>query len=326
MKTTNLRLNKPLRFILLLLLPGVSATAATRVISPDFGGRYLPISEVSFTVAGSPVTQTTEVVNNSTNTQPQPVFVESVEAGTRTLDIFNFAGARLRDANGVYDQSSIMTTESGIRVMDSSGEINVSDGKAAFDTALAQSTQNSDILNYIAYDGDNTEPAAAFDFDLLFRRAFEPSDGFLIQERDGNTYFKMDPLDADGNVIAGANTLVFGGNTDEIPEETGNSLERYDWNTGYALENYQSDQPIVFTAVLSEQFFVGTDVDAEDQDVYGFRIDNNGNADVKFFGISDDPFDDNPINPLVPVPEPASAALILAAAAGLAGGLRRRRS
>lgn len=199
----------------------------------------------------------------------------------------------------------------------------MSAGKAAFDARLAQSTQNANILDYIYYDGGNTTPAASFDFDLLFFRAFEANDAFLIQERDGNTFFRVDPLGADGNVIPQANSLVFGGNTDASPEVSGASRARYDWNTGYTLSNYRSNQPIVFTVVLAGQFFEGTNIAPEDQIVYGFRVDNNGKADVKFFGLSDDPFDDNPINPLIP--EPASFAFLLAGAAGIIAGLRRRR-
>ncbi len=315
-------LNRFAGVLALVALP-LAASAATRVISPAYSDRYLPITEVTYLINGNPVTQTSEAV--SVSQQSQPVFVTGVKTATRTLDIFNFAGAQIRDANGVLGQSSIQVAQSGIGIVDHTGLTPVSAGKAAFDSRLAASTQNNNILEYIYYDGSNTTPAAAFDFDLLFVRAFESTDAFLIQERNGNTHFKVNALGADGNVIAGSNTLVFGGNTDENPEVNGDILTRYDWNTGYALSNYQSTQPIALTVVEVSQIFTGTEIAEQDQVVYGFRIDNNGNADVKFFGLSDDSFDNNPLNPLI-IPEPASTGALAAFfALGFAGFLRRRR-
>lgn len=228
---------------------------------------------------------------------------------TRTLDIFNFSGAQVRDANGVFGQTSIQTGDSGIGVVNSNGQFSVADGKPEFDAALIATTQNSDILDYVYYDGSNPTPTAPFDFDLLFFRAFEASDAFLIQERWGNTYFAVDPLGADGNPIVGANKLVFGGNTDADPFNTGSAHERYDWDSGFGLGLYQSSQTIGFTVVEASMFFDDTSIDPEDQIVYGFRVKNEGNADVKFFGLSDDTFDNNPINPLIP--EPSTSVCLL---------------
>ena len=68
-----------------------------------------------------------------------------------------------------------------------------------------------------------------------------------------------------------------------------------------------------------DKFFEGTNVSS--QPVFGFRIDNNGGADVKFFGLSDDSFYNNPINPLL-IPEPSAALLCGMGALAL---LRRKR-
>lgn len=301
----------------------VTAQAQNRVISPQFPTRILPIDEVSYTVNGSPVTQQTEA-GNGTLQQSGDISVTKVKTlSGRNLDIFNFAGAQIRDANGVFGKSSIQTSETGIGVRTvGGGNVEVENGKTTFDQALTQSTQNSNILNYVYYDGNNTTPSAAYDFDLLFLRAFNPSDAFLIQERDGNTFFGVDPLGADGNVIAGSNTLIFGGNTDLDPNSSGTRLTRYDWNSGYALNSYQSSQPFVFSVVESKQFFEGTSVALANQVVYGFRVDNNGNADVKFFGLSDDTFDNNPFNPLL-IPEPSGIFCFVVAGIGFL--VKRRR-
>lgn len=298
-----------------------SVTAADRVITPAFPTRILPITQFRYTINNVVFTQNVEATNSSLTPQTQPVIAQRITAGGRNLDFFNFAGASLRDVNGVFGQSNVQTANSGIGIVTESGDTSVSFGKAAFDAGLVASTQNSNLLNYIRYDGQNTTPTAAFDYDLLFQKAYQPTDAFLIQERDGNTYFGITPLGINGNPIPNANILFMGGNTDAAPESSGTRLTRYDWNTGITHSTYQSTQPFVFTVVEADEFFVGTSVPTADQIVYGFRIDNNGNADVKFFGLSDDTFDNNPNNPLL-IPEPTT---MLTTTLGLLALLRRRR-
>ena len=307
----------------LAFLSASTVNASFMVINPEliaYDDRYLAISEVTYSVNGITVTQTSQATGSSNYNQTGPVYVTQVKAGGRTLDFFNFEGAMLRDVNGVLGQSNIQTSETGIGTVDHNGQTKASDGKAAFDAALTNTTQNNNILDYVYYDGNNTTPVANYDFDLLFQRGLEVTDAFLIQERDGNTYFKVEAIGADGNVIAGSNTLVFGGNTDADPESTGSSQQRYDWNSGYTLQNYQASQSIAFTVAETSVFFDGTSVLEEDQIVYGFRIDNNGNADVKFFGLSDDSFENNPISP---IPEPAVFSSLLGLAALLIATRRR---
>ncbi len=298
-----------------------SVTAANRVITPAFPTRILPITQFVYTINNVVFTQNAEATNSSLTPQTQPVIAQRITAGGRNLDFFNFAGASLRNVNGVFGQSNVQPANSGIGIVTTTGEASVSLGKPAFDAGLVASTQNSNLLNYIRYDGQNTTPTAAFDYDLLFQKAYQPTDAFLIQERDGNTYFGITPLGINGNPIPNANILFMGGNTDAAPESSGTRLTRYDWNTGITHSTYQSAQPFVFTVVEADEFFVGTTVPTADQIVYGFRIDNNGNADVKFFGLSDDTFDNNPDNPLL-IPEPTT---MLTTTLGLLALLRRRR-
>ena len=69
-----------------------------------------------------------------------------------------------------------------------------------------------------------------------------------------------------------------------------------------------------------KKFFEGTQASGP---VYGFRIDNDGEADVKLMGISANTFLDNPENPQL-IPEPS--AFLITALAGLAIVLPRRRN
>ena len=308
-----------LNAIVLVINPDASGTPASG--TPAYNDRFLPISQVTYEIGGASVTQSTEVTGGVVVVESRPVFVTQVVAGGRTLEFFNFTGAILRNSSGIFGQSNITINETGIGTVDHTGtQVKVSDGKAAFDAALTATTQNNNILDYIYYDGSvGTTPDAPYDYDMLFTRGLEASDAFLIQERNGNTFFRIDALGADGNVIAGANALVFGGTSDDQTEQGGTPLTRYDWNSGYA-STYDDDQPIVFTVAETSVFFAGTSVATSDQIVYGFRIDNNGNADVKFFGLGDDPFENNPPNP---VPEPSAFAGMLGVAALLLVARRR---
>ncbi len=153
-------------------------------------------------------------------------------------------------------------------------------------------------MNFSYYDGTSGLPAAGTsDYDLLFARGFLTDDFILVSERNGNTFFTIVPLDGSGNVISGANALRFGGPT------TLAAHTAYDWRSGYATATYQNTQDFGFSVASVEKFFEGTGVTPEA--IYGFRIDNDGDADVKFLGLSDDDFSNNPFNPQF-VPEPST--------------------
>jgi hypothetical protein len=195
---------------------------------------------------------------------------------------------------GVFDNGTITTTSN----------------LAAYQAALAATTQDTDLLNYSFYDGVSNMPAGGVhDYDMLFERAFNPQDHILVSERWGNTYFTLRALDATGNPISGANLLRFG-------YPTGSAYTLYDWNSGYASSTYINSQAFAFTVAETSLFFNGTSV--APQPVFGFRVDNDGEADVKFFGLSDNSFADNPA-----IPEPS--AFLLACGAMVAVFSRRRR-
>ena len=153
-------------------------------------------------------------------------------------------------------------------------------------------------MNYLFYDSTSgLPPEGTADYDLLYRNSWTTDDYLVVAERDGNTFFELTPLGVDGNPIDGANVLRFD--------------KEYGWRSGYAnAADSHNDQDMWFTATSVSTFFDGTDVSADLQFVYGYRIDNDGDADVKFFGASDDTFENNPKNPNV-VPEPATFAFLI---------------
>lgn len=292
----------PLLFLLSLPLVGQT----TLDITP--GVNNVPITGVTYNVGGSTVVQRT-AASGVTNNQDSEVFVSGVQIGSgssaQNLNVFNFEGAQVRNIN--FGPSS-----SGVAVFDN-GAVTNTNNLADFENAVIGITQDADLMNFLYYDAASNLPGASTaDFDLIFRYSFQPTDYILVSERNGNTFFELTPLGADGEVIAGANTLRFGG-------AGGAAFAVYDWNSGYATSSYVSSQPQVFSVASAGKFFEGTAVTGE---IYGFRIDNNGDADVKFFGLSDDTFTNNPENPLF-IPEPSTFFLSLIGMLSLV--LRRRR-
>lgn len=78
-----------------------------------------------------------------------------------------------------------------------------------------------------------------------------------------------------GDVIAGSNRLVF---------------REYSWNTGYAPSD-QPGQAFFFSAIDVEKFGVDTSATS----IAGFRVNNDGGADFKFFTVGDESFDDREV-------------------------------
>lgn len=283
----------------------VSAVHAVGYIDVLPGAHNVLITRVTYEVDGEIVVQDVPAAGVAVN-RDGPVYLKSVtvnDGGSlRELESHNSLGATA--VNVAFTSST-----RGVGVFNN-GVITGTSGIAAFSGALAATTQDTDLLNYCFYDFVAGMPRIGVaDYDLLFERSFEPSDFVLVSERWGNTYFTLTALDAGGEVITGANILRFG-------YPTGDGYTRYDWNSGYASSSYVTDQAMAFTAASVSKFFEGTSVPL--QNVFGFRIDNDGEADVKFFGLSDNSFTDNKS-----IPEPSAA--LLAAVAACACILRRHR-
>jgi len=194
---------------------------------------------------------------------------------------------------GVISNVNFTANTTGVGVINNGVITSIeNDGLASYTTALAGILNDTNINNYAFYDAvSNIPPSGMSDFDILFANAFRSTDYIAVTERNGNTFFDLTALDVNGNVIVDADILQFNSSTGSL--NTSGSAGGYDWNTGFANTNYEDDQPQWMTIASAGLFNTSTEV-------YGFRIDNNGEADVKFFGISDTPF----------VPEPSSTALL----------------
>jgi hypothetical protein len=313
-------------FLCVLTFPNGVRSQTILEISPTLTPTNLePIDTVYLDDNGTPVTQSVEPTG-PIQTRSTPVRLTGIDlVGGRTLDIFNFEGARITlDELGTVNSGNGIA---GVGVRQNNNSVLLSDGQSAFVAAAEAMLQDSDLNSYMFYDGGTTSALTQGtpDYRIQFRFAFEPTDTILVQERDGNTFFQLTALGINGQPIAGANVLQFA-------DDTLNSNTQYDWNSGYANSSYQPGQTYNFTVASVSKFFEGTDVDPEDQLVTGFQINNQGNADVKFFGASDDTFLNNPYDPEIPgttplpgtpvIPEPRLLGLMALSALML---LQRRR-
>lgn len=258
-----------------LVLASVTALLPAGAANPDVtitsGSGDVPITQVVLDDNGSTVTQNTEAtrtpgVGRVTDSDDDPVSFLSVtvnDGGPVVLDEFNVGTVTVTNFDFPAGSSGVYAFENGTQTQV---------GTAGFEAAVAQTVNSLDLRDYMGFDSVSAAASApASNFDILFDAPLRNSDYLLVSERDGNTFFDLVALDKQGNVIDGSNKVGFD--------------STYGWNTGYAPSN-QAGQPMFFTVVDIAGFGVVT----EDEPIYGFRIDNDGEADVKFFGLSADPF------------------------------------
>lgn len=262
--------------VTLILACSFAFTQTTRIVRP--GQFNVPITEVQFDYDNTTYTQTSEAsgTNVNTNKAVDLKYVKVNDNGTiKLLDNFNFQGAKIINNN-------FSTSVSGVGVYNEGTSV-YANNQTSWEDAMITSSNSSNVLNYLFYDGSNNVPSGA-DFDIIWTKGFESTDYYLVGERNGNTCFALTPLDSTGAVITTAYKLQFG-------NCNGTNRAEYEWNIGYAPSNY-SNQPMVFTVVSMSAFNT-------DKTIFGFRIDNTGNADPKFCGISGETFLNNPNNPLI---------------------------
>ncbi len=249
------------------LIAATMLPASAAPITITAGSGDLPITEVVLDDNGTAVTQNSSQagVSDSDNDPVDFVSVTVNDGGTSvTLDTFNVGVISTANYNFPSGLTGVTVYENG-----ASTGVNTTGFEAAVDRVL----NSTDLRDYLAYDalsqnGSGWNP----DFDMLFTAPLRNSDYLLVSERLGNTFFDLVALDKEGNPILGGNVVGF-----DSP---------YRWNSGYAPSN-QPTQPMWFSVIDIQQF----GVDTEDFPIYGFRIDNDGEADVKFFGLSEDPFE-----------------------------------
>jgi hypothetical protein len=291
---------------------GMTPLCLAVVINVTPGVNNVVIQQVVYSINGSDVTQLTEAVgvNEASDTEVKITSIRVNNGGIVNLEYFNTAGASVLNVN------SELASISGIGVFDNGATTPSNGGLAAYTAAVAATTTNSDLRNFNFYDFLSPAPPTPGipDYDLLYVKAMQPDDYVLVSERWGNTFFEMTPLKADGTPYVGANVLRFGG-------AGGGGYTVYDWNSGYAAAGNTPSQAQAFSVASVSKFFEGTALTPGP--VYGFRIDNDGEADTKILVLSDNPFEDNPNNPKL-VPEPSAFLLCLGAGAVMMGSRRRR--
>ena len=244
------------------------------------GTHNVPITSVKLTYNGSTITQTAgHSVSTQTSLPVNLLEVNVNDGGTiKTLDHLNLNGSKIRNNN-------FTSSVTGVGVYDK-GSVTLASNPTAFESAMDSVVGGPNLLSYLYYDGASNIPTGD-DFDMLWAYGLNKDDYIIVAERDGNTFFTLTPLDSTGNPITGASKLKFG-RTNGTFSSNGN--RKYDWNIGYRPTNI--NQPMYMTAVSIELFNTS-------KSIHGIRIDNNGDADVKFFGASDDPFDNNEITTVI---------------------------
>lgn len=275
MKTRTLRV-----FGVAMLLLGVTLTVSPAGSIPITSGvNDITITQVIINDDGTVRTQNASVpVAPSTEAVPAPTYF----GGTGPADLLSVTvddgGTKVLDH---FNQSRITVTNVGFPVGVNTGiwvvENNVltAFGDTDFVAAVERSLPSSDLRDYLEYDFPNIDPTAwGADFDFMFDYPLLNDDYLMMVERNGNTFFDLQALDKDGIAIAGA--VI-------------NSDAPYRWNTGILPGDtpFGLYQPQWITVLDIEMFGVDTDLTP----IHGFRIDNDGQADVKFLGLSDSPFE-----------------------------------
>ncbi|MGY6649046.1 SdrD B-like domain-containing protein [Wenyingzhuangia sp. IMCC45574] len=280
---------KTTKMLFVLLMMGTLVTKAQTLYNVVLGTDNVPITEVQIEHNGSTITQTSggiapTILANQTTLPVLVNYIKINDGGTvKTLDFFNSNGAFLGGNN-------FTNSTTGVGVYDEGVETLISDGVAAWEEAIQDVVTNRNALSYMFYDGSSNTPTGD-DFDIYWSKALTNDDYLVVSERNGNTFFRIVPLDINGDPITTARELRFG---HQIGTASPNGNKKYDWNIGYGSAGRWDTQPQYFSVVDVDLFNTS-------QPIYGFRIDNNGDADVKFYGISDDTFSNNPSNPLISV-------------------------
>ncbi|RYD17407.1 MAG: hypothetical protein EOP88_26730, partial [Verrucomicrobiaceae bacterium] len=174
----------------------VASQAAVLNVLP--GVNNVPITKVTYTIGGNDIVQLSPGTGTPTKGD-NAVIVKSVfvnDGGTiKNLNYINNAGASIVNVNPQ------LGTISGIGVFDHGAHIPSQNNLAAFTSALAVTTSNFDLRNFTYYDYLNPTgmPTPGVpDYDILYTKAMNFDDYILVSERNGNTFFKVTPLQADG--------------------------------------------------------------------------------------------------------------------------------
>ena len=222
------------------------------------------------------------IVQNTPATGSQEAdsaILQSITTSTTTINAFTPTVPTV--TNDTFPASA-----SGIQVLENGAAVGVSD--TDFISSLEQMHANGDLMNYLRVDGGNFTPQ----WDIQYSLPISSNDYLVVEERNGNTTFTVEALDINGDLISAADSLAFSGSS-------------YQWSIGLANSaDPNSDQPQVLSVIDFDLFNTSTPI-------YGFRINDTGNADFKFFVAT-------------AVPEPSSAAWLAMFAIACVSRRRRR--
>ncbi|MFK7818110.1 MAG: hypothetical protein AB8G99_05295 [Planctomycetaceae bacterium] len=267
----------------ILVLLAANATAQADLIDIVASGSGANVETISQVVMDVTTTSGT-----STITQNAPDLSASKEASSAILKSITTSGVTLNQFSALtptIHNETFPATASNIEVFTPTAAVNVAD--ASFFSELAEMHSTGDLMQYLRVDSTSAQPM----WDIRYGATFDSSDYLVVEERNGNTTFTVEALDALGNTIPGSDTLSFDGSS-------------YDWDIGYANELDPFSNQSQVMSVLSFDLFNTT------TPIGGFRIHDTGQADFKFFiGTS--------------TPEPS--ALSLAAMLAFCGVRRRSR-
>lgn len=228
------------------------------------------ISQIVFDVTTSAGTSTvTQNAPTTGVTQASSAVLQSVATSSGILVDFS-------PLTPTITSDTFPATAGNIEVFTPQAAVNVAD--PTFLTELANVHSTGDLVQYLRVDSTTVEPVWTIEYDA----SFSSTDYLIIEERNGNTTFEVSALDANGNVIAGSDTLAFNSGS-------------YQWDTGLVNALDPFDNQTQVASVVSFDLF-GTAAP-----VHGFRIENTGRADFKFFIGS---------TSVSVVPEPTSLALM----------------
>jgi hypothetical protein len=265
------------------------ALNAASIIDVLPGVNNVPITQAVFEVNGTTVTQASQAtgVTATSATVNLKSLTVNDNGSILTLNFFNDLGASIVNMN-------LPPNLEGVGVLNGADKIPLFNNVVPFTDAVAAASQNTNILNYVYYDYLSFTPAFGVpDYSIMFVAPFQNDDYMMVAERNLNSQFILRPLDQNGNLIVGTNAIRFAGDA----PISGDPMQRYDWNTGYASSHYISNQVFGISVASTELFFRDTGLSY--QPIYGFLIDNDGEADFKLLGMSTTQF----------VPEPAAALL-----------------
>jgi|GEM_PF-3432593 len=262
-------------------VPEVSAQGP--VVTVNVGnGNALPIASLDLTVNGTSTTIAGgNTCNGVSNPGPEAIIDAVTLADGRVLDFINIAST-ITNYNDDPGNGTGPATPGNVNAWVNGTPVPWDDPN--FATALSNSYGNPNLQDHISYDGGGTAMGEVVgdyaDFDVIFQAPYGTGDFVTVAERNGNTFFNLIPLGIDGNPIPGASTVMFDA--------------AYSINTCIVPPGAFTTQPWWLSVADVSLFNIDTDVTP----IYGFRVDNEGNADFKFVGLSTEPF-----IPVVPVLE-----------------------